>query len=107
MNPPVVKPPPRRISYIGERHLLDGVRELVGVPTVLGIAAVGVDAAEDAVVDGVRDLVVERVAGQGGVVDLDVDLVFVRKAVTGQEARAPIGSRSRIGVSSALVASVR
>ena len=31
-----------------QREVLDRVRELVGVPAVLGVAAVGVDAAEDA-----------------------------------------------------------
>ena len=39
--------PPRPQDLVQrERHLLDAVRKLIGVPTVLGIAAVGVDAAE-------------------------------------------------------------
>ena len=57
-----------------ERQLVDGVRELVGVPPVLGITAVGVDTAEQTVLDRVGHLVVERVAGEGGVVALDVHL---------------------------------
>jgi hypothetical protein len=57
----------------GEGQLIDRVGELVGVPPVLVVAPVGVDRAEDPVGDGVGDLVVEAVAGQGGVVDLDVD----------------------------------
>ena len=43
-------------------QIVDRVGELVGVPPVLGIAPVGVDRSEDAVVDRVGDLVVERVA---------------------------------------------
>ena len=57
----------------GQAQFLDGVRELVGVPAVLRVAPVGVDAAEDPGIDGVRHLVVEAVAGQGRVVHLDVD----------------------------------
>ena len=67
-------------------QLLDGVGELVGVPTVLRVAPVGVDAAEDAVGDGVGHLVVERVARQCRVVGLDVDLVLVDQAVAVEEA---------------------
>ena len=53
-------------------QVLDRVRELVGVPAVLGVAAVGVDGAQDAVRDRVRHLVVEAVPGERGVVGLDV-----------------------------------
>jgi hypothetical protein len=55
-------------------------------PPVLRIAAVGVDAAEDAVVDGVGDLVVERVSSQRRVVGLDVDLELVGQLVTVEKA---------------------
>ena len=44
-----------------QREVLDRVRELVGVPAVLRIAAVGVDAAEDAVRGREGDLVMEAV----------------------------------------------
>ena len=46
----------------GQAHLVDGVRELVGVPTVLHVAAVRIDGSKDPVVHGVGDLVFERVA---------------------------------------------
>ena len=69
-----------------QAHLVDRVGELVGVPAVLRVAAVGIDRAEDPVVEGIGDLVVERVARQGGVVDLDVDPELVEQVVTVQEA---------------------
>ena len=49
LKPPVVKPPPSQDLVHGERQLVDRVRELVGVPAVLGVAAVGVDRAEEPV----------------------------------------------------------
>src|SRR5438034_7412720 len=49
-----------------ERELVDRVRELVGVPPVLIVAAVDVDAAEAAERDRARHLVMEAVAGKGG-----------------------------------------
>ena len=69
----------------GDRELVDRVRELVGVPAVLRVAAVHVDAAEDAAADRDRDLVLEAVAGQRGVVRLDVDPVLVREVVAHEE----------------------
>ena len=69
----------------GQAHFLDRVGELVGVPAVLRITPVGVDAPEDAVVDRVGDLVVKAVAGQGGVVDLDVDEQLAEQVVPLQE----------------------
>ena len=67
-------------------QVLDRVRELVGVPAVLRVAAVRVDAAEHPVRDGVRDLVVERVAGERRVVRLDVEPVLVLEPVADEEA---------------------
>ena len=64
-----------------ERHLLDADREAVEVPAEPVVAGVGVDRAEDAGVDRGRHLVVEVVARQRGVVDLDVDLDLVLEAV--------------------------
>ena len=86
LKPPVVNPPARTISYRASASSSDRVRELVGVPAVLGVAAVGVDAAEDPVRDRVGDLVVEAVAGQRRVVGLDVDPVLRLQAVADQEA---------------------
>ncbi len=86
MKPPVVKPPPRTISYSGERELVDRVRELVGIPAVLVVAPVRVDAAEDSVGDRVGDLVVEAVAGERRVVRLDVHPVLALEPVADQEA---------------------
>ena len=69
-----------------QREVLDRVRELVGVPAVLRIAAVGVDAAEDAVRDREGDLVMEAVTGERRVVRLDVDGVLTLEPVRDQEA---------------------
>src|SRR6185437_5637762 len=61
-----------------QRAFLHAVRELVGVPAVLRITAVRVDAAEYAQRDCGGDLMVKRVPGQGGVVafDIGLDLAF-------------------------------
>src|ERR1700724_2160360 len=66
-----------------QRHLGHAVRELVGVPAQEQVAPVDVDAAEDAERQGHGDLVLEGVAGQGGVVDLDVgpDLLLEPEAL--------------------------
>ncbi len=69
-----------------ERHLGEVVRELVGVPAELHVAAVHVDRAEDAQRLRGRDLVLEAVAGERGVVGLDVDLDFLLEPVLLQEA---------------------
>jgi hypothetical protein len=68
-----------------ERDLLWLVRELVGVPAELGIAAVHVDAAEDPVGHGVRDLVRKAVSRERGVVHLDVELELVFESVLLEE----------------------
>src|SRR5205814_3830428 len=65
-----------------ERELVDRVRELVGVPTVLVVAAVDVDAAESAERDSARHLVMEAVAGEGRVVRLEIEAVLIRETVT-------------------------
>ena len=69
-----------------QRQVLDRVRELVGVPAVLRIAPVGVDAAQAAVGDREGDLVVEAVPGERRVVRLDVDPVLALEAVADEEA---------------------
>ena len=84
-----------------QHQVLDRVRELVGVPAVLGVAAVGVDAAQDPVRGRVRDLVVEAVARQRRVVGLDVDPVLVLQPVAHEEAVDGLRRRSRTGAWSA------
>src|SRR5207245_259780 len=69
-----------------QRQFIDRVRELVGVPTVLIIAAVDVDAAETAERDRARHLVMEAVAGEGRVVCLEIEAVLIRESVTLKEA---------------------
>ena len=54
-------------------------RELIGVPAQQRVAAVHVQAAEDAVVDGVRHLVLEGVARQRGMVHLYIDLKILQQ----------------------------
>ena len=79
--------PARLEDFIGgQGHLLDAVGELVGVPTVLRVAAVGVDAAEDPQRHGGGDLMMKTVPGQRRVVGLDVHFDFVFQAVLMQEA---------------------
>src|SRR5262245_787910 len=68
-----------------ERDFLDVVRKLIGIPTEQRIASVHVDAAEDAVVDGVLDLVLEAMAAQDGVVRFDVDAILLLEAVALEE----------------------
>ena len=84
----------------GERQLVDRVRELVGVPAVLVIAAVGIDAAEHPVAHRVGDLVMEAVAGERRVVGLEVELVLTLQAMSDEES---VDSR---GVAVVLVAVV-
>ena len=85
LNPPVVNPPPLRISYDREGELVDRVRELVRVPAVLVVAAVGVDRPEDPERHRGGDLVVEAVAGERRMVRLEVDPVLGLEAVAGEE----------------------
>ena len=66
-------------------------RELVGVPAVLGVAAVGVDGTEHPVVHRHRELMLKGVAGEGRVVDLDVDLEVLVKPVRAEEADDCLG----------------
>ena len=86
LNPPGASPPAAEDLVQRQREVLDRVRELVGVPAVLGIAPVGVDAAQHPVGGGERDLVVEAVAGERRVVRLDVDPVLALEPVLDQEA---------------------
>ncbi|RMS49307.1 hypothetical protein ALP64_203743 [Pseudomonas syringae pv. actinidiae] len=65
----------------GEGHFLDAVGELVGVPAVLRVATIGVDAAEDPQRDRRGDFVMKAVPGQRGMVGFDVDLDLFFQAV--------------------------
>src|SRR5690606_14059304 len=65
---------------VGQGHFFDTVGKLVGVPAVLLIAPVGVDAAEDSQRNRRCDFMVEAVAGEGGVIGLDIDLDFILQA---------------------------
>src|SRR5439155_16330612 len=68
-----------------ERQLVDRIRELIGVPTVLVVAAVDVDAAEAAECDRARDFVMKAVTREGRVVRLEVEAVLTREIVTLKE----------------------
>ena len=72
----------------GKRELLDVGVELVGVPTQQKVAGVGVDRSEQALRGRRLDLMLERVAGEGGVVGLDVELEMLVEAVGPQEGDA-------------------
>ena len=61
---------------------------MIGVPAEPVVASVGIDRAEDAARCGQRQFVLEVVAGEGCVVDLDVDLHLVLEAVALQEGEA-------------------
>src|SRR5882724_7941207 len=63
-------------------------RELIGIPAEQIVAAVDVERAQDAQGLCQRDLVLERMAGQNGVVLLDVEFDVVQQVVTPEEAIA-------------------
>src|SRR5699024_11529647 len=60
-------------------------RELVGVPAVLVVAAVGIDAAEQAGIGRYLQLVLKGMAGQDGVVHYQIDLKIPVQPVFAQE----------------------
>ena len=68
-----------------QTQLIDRVWELVGIPTVLRIASIGIDRTEDAVVDCVRNLMFERVPRERRVVRLDIDLELIEEVVALEE----------------------
>ncbi len=83
--------PTRRQAALPQHHqhrphrVVQIHRELVGVPAVLRIAAVGVDAAQQARIAGHLQIVLETVPGQRGVVGLDVELEILVQPVLAQE----------------------
>lgn len=70
----------------GLNQFVEVDRELIRIPTILVVASVGVDRAEHPGVDGALQFVFERMAGQRGVVHLDVDLEVLVQPVSAQEA---------------------
>src|SRR2546428_7721550 len=68
-----------------ERQLVDRIRELIGVPTVLVVAAVDVDAAEAAERDRAGDFVMKAVTREGRVVRLEVEAGLTPAIVTLKE----------------------
>ena len=70
------------------RGQVDVGGELVGVPAQQVVAGVGVDRAQGARADGDLQLVHHRVAGQRGVVGLDVQLEVRQQVVGPQEVQA-------------------
>ena len=94
-------------NLVQHQGQLAGVhRELVGVPAQQRIAPVEVDRAEDAERIGERDFVLERVAGEVGVVLLDVDFhvfgqpPFLQEAVDGRDVIVVLvlGRLARLGL---------
>src|SRR6266705_6499831 len=63
-------------------------RELIGIPAEQIIAAVDVERAQDSQGLGKRELLLERMAGENGVVLLDVELDVFQKIVALKEAIA-------------------
>src|SRR5258708_27974651 len=70
----------------GQGQLVHRVGELIGVPGVLVVAAIGVDAAENAVGYGIGHFVMEAVASERGVVRLDIHSIFRVQIVASQKA---------------------
>src|SRR5205814_9893354 len=66
----------------GQRQLVDGVRELIGVPAILVVATVDVDAAESAERDRTRDLVMEAVTCQRRVVGFAIQSVLASQTMS-------------------------
>src|SRR5206468_12233824 len=61
-----------------ERQLVDRIRELIGVPTVLVVAAVDVDADDAADCERARDFLMKAVTREGRLVRLVAEGVFTR-----------------------------
>ena len=69
---------------LGHLILVDG--ELVGIPSVLIIATVSINRTEHAVVHCYAELVLERVASEGSVVHLDIELEVLIEMMGAEEA---------------------
>ena len=76
------------------RGQVDIRRKLVGVPAHERVAGVGVDRAEEALQTGILELVLHLVAGERGVVGLDVHLHVLLQAVGPEE----VDARGRVKV---------
>ena len=86
LKPPVVNPPPFRISYSGRARSSTEFGNWSVSQPFWGSPRLASIEPEDPVGDGVRDLVVEGVAGQRRVVRLDVQPVLALEAVPDEEA---------------------
>ena len=72
----------------------DLVEELVGVPAQEQVARVGVDRAQEALLAGVVEFVLHAVAGQRGVVGLDVEFDMIGQAVARRKLMQAAASKS-------------
>lgn len=63
--PAILEPASLEDFIGGQGHFFDAVGELIGVPAVLRITAVGIDAAENTQRDGCCNLVMKAMTGQG------------------------------------------
>ena len=86
MRPPVDETAAAQNFVEAERQVRRVHRKLIGVPAEQLVAAVDVERAEDAERLGEHDLVTERVAGEGSVILLDVELDVLGQAVALEEA---------------------
>ena len=87
----MVKPPIFEDDEHALRGEIDVGRELVGVPAEQQVARVGVDRAERSGGGGDFQLVLHRVAGERGVVGLEVELEVLEEVVLAQEVQAGRG----------------
>ena len=72
-----------------EFELID--RELVGIPAVLHITTIGIDRTEHTIVDSHCKFVFECVTGKSGMVNFDIHLEVLVKAVSAKEADDSFG----------------
>src|SRR3546814_19618728 len=79
-----------------ERHFLDRIGELIGVPAILVIAAVGVDRPENAEGGGGGDLMLEGMARQRRMIGLDIDAHLVLEPVALEEEIGRASCRERV-----------
>src|SRR5690606_11183398 len=62
-------------------------RELIGVPSVLVIAPIGIYASKEVVVRGHLEFVLKGMLGEGGMVHLDVEFEIIQEVIFGQETK--------------------
>lgn len=89
--PPVLRPALAQNHQHRLDRLLQVVGKLVGIPAVLRIPAVRIDAAQHACIRCALQLMVERVPRKRGVIHLDIDLEILIEAVMAQETDHRLG----------------